>query len=50
MVKIKHALLSLSDKTDLEKLAGVLTSAGVTLYATKSTYKAIVDAGFNVKR
>ncbi len=47
-VKIRTALLSVSDKTDIIELATVLSKLGVKLLSTGSTAKAIADAGLPV--
>ncbi|MGH8084693.1 MAG: bifunctional phosphoribosylaminoimidazolecarboxamide formyltransferase/IMP cyclohydrolase [Lysobacter sp.] len=48
-VKIRRALLSVSDKTGLVELARVLAGHGVELLSTGGTAKAIRDAGLAVK-
>ena len=48
-VKIRRALLSVSDKTGLIELARALAAAGVELLSTGGTAKAIRDAGLAVK-
>ena len=48
-VKIKRALLSVSDKTGLVDFAKALSQHGVELLSTGGTYKAIKDAGLSVK-
>lgn len=47
-VKIRTALLSVSDKTDIIELATVLSKLGVKLLSTGGTAKAIADAGLSV--
>ena len=47
-VKIRTALLSVSDKTGIIELATVLSKAGVKLLSTGGTCKAIADAGLPV--
>ncbi|UHS57849.1 bifunctional phosphoribosylaminoimidazolecarboxamide formyltransferase/IMP cyclohydrolase [Agrobacterium vaccinii] len=47
-VKIRTALLSVSDKTDIIELAGTLVKLGVKLLSTGGTSKAIADAGLPV--
>ncbi|SCX17952.1 Bifunctional purine biosynthesis protein PurH [Agrobacterium sp. DSM 25558] len=47
-VKIRTALLSVSDKTDIIELAGALVKLGVKLLSTGGTSKAIADAGLPV--
>lgn len=47
-VKIRTALLSVSDKTDIIELATVLSKLGVKLLSTGGTAKAIADAGLAV--
>lgn len=47
-VKIRTALLSVSDKTDIIELAGSLVKLGVKLLSTGGTSKAIADAGLPV--
>lgn len=47
-VKIRTALLSVSDKTDIIELAGALVKLGVRLLSTGGTSKAIADAGLPV--
>ncbi|GAB2623887.1 bifunctional phosphoribosylaminoimidazolecarboxamide formyltransferase/IMP cyclohydrolase [Novilysobacter erysipheiresistens] len=48
-VKIRRALLSVSDKTGLVELARALAGHGVELLSTGGTAKAIRDAGLAVK-
>ena len=48
-LKIKRALLSVSDKTDIIELASALHKNGVELISTGGTAKAISDAGIPVK-
>lgn len=48
-VKVKRALLSVSDKTGLLEFAKELSSQGVELISTGGTAKAIKDAGLPVK-
>ena len=48
-LKINRALLSVSDKTDITKLAKALHNSGVELISTGGTAKAIADAGIPVK-
>jgi phosphoribosylaminoimidazolecarboxamide formyltransferase / IMP cyclohydrolase len=47
-VKIRTALLSVSDKTDIIELARVLSKLGVKLLSTGGTAKAIAEAGLPV--
>ena len=47
-VKIRTALLSVSDKTDIIELAGALVKLGVKLLSTGGTSKAIAEAGLPV--
>jgi phosphoribosylaminoimidazolecarboxamide formyltransferase / IMP cyclohydrolase len=47
-VKIRAALLSVSDKTDIIELATVLSKLGVKLLSTGGTAKAIAEAGLAV--
>lgn len=47
-VKIRTALLSVSDKTDIIELATVLSKLGVKLLSTGGTAKAIAEAGLLV--
>lgn len=47
-VKIKRALISVSDKTGLIELASALSQHGVQLVSTGSTAKQIADAGIEV--
>lgn len=47
-VKIRTALLSVSDKTDIIELATVLSKLGVKLLSTGGTAKAIAQAGLPV--
>ncbi|MCX5686987.1 MAG: bifunctional phosphoribosylaminoimidazolecarboxamide formyltransferase/IMP cyclohydrolase, partial [Candidatus Omnitrophica bacterium] len=49
MVKIKRALISVSDKTGLEELAKVLNKFGVEILSTGGTAKAIRALGISVK-
>ncbi len=48
-LKIKRALLSVSDKSGLIELAMALNNAGVEIISTGGTAKAISDAGIAVK-
>ncbi len=48
-VKIRRALLSVSDKTGLIELATALDLKGVELLSTGGTAKSIRDAGLPVK-
>ena len=48
-VKIRRALISVSDKTGLLELAKGLSDQGVQLVSTGSTAKQIADAGLAVK-
>lgn len=48
-VKIKTALLSVSDKTGVVDLARALAEMGVALLSTGGTHKAIAEAGLPVK-
>ena len=48
-LKIKRALLSVSNKSNLIELATALDKAGVELISTGGTAKAIADAGIDVK-
>ena len=48
-VKIKRALLSVSDKTGLTDFAKELAAHGVELISTGGTAKAIKEAGLPVK-
>ncbi|WP_296077925.1 bifunctional phosphoribosylaminoimidazolecarboxamide formyltransferase/IMP cyclohydrolase [uncultured Agrobacterium sp.] len=47
-VRIRTALLSVSDKTDIIELAGALVKLGVKLLSTGGTSKAIAEAGLPV--
>jgi phosphoribosylaminoimidazolecarboxamide formyltransferase/IMP cyclohydrolase len=47
-IKIKRALLSVSDKTGLLELAHALVAYGVQLLSTGGTAKAMRDAGLVV--
>ncbi len=48
-VKIRRALISVSDKTGLLELAKGLSEQGVQLVSTGSTAKQIADAGIAVQ-
>ncbi len=48
-LKMKRALLSVSDKTGIEPLARALQDAGVELVATGRTAKQLSDAGLKVR-
>ncbi|MCK5847659.1 MAG: bifunctional phosphoribosylaminoimidazolecarboxamide formyltransferase/IMP cyclohydrolase [Caldisericia bacterium] len=50
MIKIKNALISVSDKSNLLDLAEVLTQNRVKIFATGSTYKNITDGGFTCNK
>ena len=47
-MRIKRALLSVSDKTDIVKLAQFLHDIGVEIISTGGTMKALQDAGIPV--
>ena len=47
-IKIKRALLSVTDKTGLAEFAQFLHDSGVELISTGGTAKTIVDAGLPV--
>lgn len=47
-MKIRRALISVSDKTGLEELAGVLDKLGVEILSTGGTAKKIAEMGINV--
>ena len=49
MVKIKRALISVSDKTGIEDLAKTLNKFGVQILSTGGTAKKIKDLGISVK-
>ena len=49
MIKIKRALISVSDKTGLRDLVGTLDRFGVEIISTGGTAKAIRALGINVK-
>ena len=49
LVKIKRALISVSDKTGLVDFARKLSSMGIELVSTGGTRKAIADAGIAVR-
>ncbi|MCK4249681.1 MAG: hypothetical protein KAX15_07870 [Candidatus Omnitrophica bacterium] len=49
MVKVKRALVSVSDKTGIEKLAKGLAKHGVEILSTGGTAKMIKEAGIAVK-
>jgi phosphoribosylaminoimidazolecarboxamide formyltransferase/IMP cyclohydrolase len=48
IIKIRRALVSVSDKTDLLELAKALADAGVEIVSTGGSAKAIADAGIPV--
>lgn len=48
-VKIKRALISVSDKTGIVELAGALASRGVALLSTGGTFKMLREAGLDVQ-
>ena len=48
-MRIRHALLSVSDKTGLTELATALQAAGAVLYATGGTAAALAQAGLDVE-
>ena len=48
-VKIKRALISVSDKTGLDELAEFLKQQGIEILSTGGTAKKLRDAGLNVK-
>ena len=45
--KIKNALISVSDKTDLEKILLILKKNEVNIISSGGTYKKIVSLGFD---
>ena len=45
LTKIKRALISVSDKSGVEKLARVLHDSGVEILSTGGTLKTIKNAG-----
>ena len=45
--KIKNALISVSDKTDLEKILLILKKNKVNIISSGGTYKKIISLGFN---
>ena len=49
MVRIKRALISVSDKSGVVDFAKELSSMGVEIISTGGTYKALKDAGVTVK-
>jgi len=49
LVPIRRALLSVSDKTGLEALAGALAARGVELVSTGGTARVLRDAGLTVR-
>ena len=48
-VRVKHALLSVSDKTELNSLAQALHEHGVDVMSTGGTWQQLKDAGFDVQ-
>ncbi|MDA0272766.1 MAG: bifunctional phosphoribosylaminoimidazolecarboxamide formyltransferase/IMP cyclohydrolase, partial [Proteobacteria bacterium] len=48
-VRVRTALLSVSDKTDLLTIAASLDAHGVEMLSTGGTFKAISEAGFAVR-
>ena len=48
MIKIRRALLSVSDKTGLREFGGALSKLGVELISTGGTYEALREAGADV--
>lgn len=49
MISVKHALLSVSDKTGIVDFAEALTDMGVELISTGGTARTLRDAGITVK-
>ncbi|MEM1183590.1 MAG: bifunctional phosphoribosylaminoimidazolecarboxamide formyltransferase/IMP cyclohydrolase [Planctomycetota bacterium] len=49
LVRVRRALISVSDKSGLSDLAAALTRQGVELVSTGGTARALRDAGFEVK-
>ena len=47
IVKIKRALISLSDKSDLKKILDNLSKYKIKLISSGGTYKKIKELGFN---
>ena len=45
--KIKNALISVSDKTDLEKILLILKKNKVNIISSGGTYKKIISLGFD---
>jgi phosphoribosylaminoimidazolecarboxamide formyltransferase/IMP cyclohydrolase len=50
MIKINNALISVSDKTNLESIVDALLKMGVQIYATESTHAYIVEKGYACKK
>lgn len=48
-VRVKTALLSVSDKSQLEELAASLVENGIRMMSTGGTYRQISEAGFEVQ-
>ena len=48
MIKIRRALLSVSDKTGLREFGVALSKLGVELISTGGTYEALREAGADV--
>ncbi|MDP8209572.1 MAG: bifunctional phosphoribosylaminoimidazolecarboxamide formyltransferase/IMP cyclohydrolase [Candidatus Stygibacter australis] len=48
LVKIKRALISVSDKTDIEYIAGILSRSGSEIISTGGTKRRLADAGIQV--
>lgn len=49
ILTIKRALISVSDKTGVEAIAGFLANQGTEILSTGGTYKILADAGILVK-
>ena len=50
LLPIRRALVSVSDKSHLDRLAGLLTSLGIEVLSTGGTYDALVKLGVPVKK
>ena len=48
LVKVKRALLSVSDKAGIVEFAGALRNLGVELLSTGGTYRLLKDSGLQV--
>jgi phosphoribosylaminoimidazolecarboxamide formyltransferase/IMP cyclohydrolase len=49
LISIKKAIISVSDKKNIEKLAKYIESKGIEIFSTGGTYKILKEHGIEVK-